>query len=67
MHFTICIYIAIKSAGKRRKWYFQGSRFLNFQGGTCLLTPLEAHAFGARCYVRTLQKKHATPLKPKGL
>ncbi|KAK3721661.1 hypothetical protein QZH41_003683 [Actinostola sp. cb2023] len=24
--------------------------------------PLAAHAFGARCYVRTFEKKHATPL-----
>jgi len=24
--------------------------------------PLETHAFGARCSVRTLEKKHATPL-----
>jgi len=31
-HFTIYICVARKSAGKRRKWYFQGSRFQNFQG-----------------------------------
>jgi len=39
-HFAICIYVARKSPGKGRKWYFQGSIFQNFQGATP--NPLEA-------------------------
>jgi len=33
-HFTICIYVATKPAGKGRQWYKQGSIFQHFQGAT---------------------------------
>ena len=36
--------------------------YLKMFRGACPLTPLGAHAFDVRCYVRTLGKKHATPL-----